>query len=349
VQTLSAIAALLVFRIPGAVFWPYFAGSVILTVGLASVSWTDVRHARGLEKLVPFGPLLYAVALAVFSGDHFVGARAVGRIVPSWMPWHLFWAYFVGVALIAAALSISAQRESQLAAAMVGVMLVLFVLMIHAPNYLAAPHDRMRFTLVLRESSLSAGAFAFAAAQAQQWRRGAYRGLGLALGSRAWGKSTVIARIVMGVATADFGIQQFLFPTFAPGIPQDGAEVIIRMPNWLPAHALWAYISGTIFVACGIALLLNRRARVAADIVAATILVLMAFVYVPLTIKNASNIDLGLNYLAIHSMLAGALLLLARALPKKLTEEIAVGAVHAGSARRAGTASKPQEITFSNL
>lgn len=323
ITAFATTALLFVFK--PAVAWPWIEGAAILLIGLAALSWSDVREWDGFEKLIPFGPTLYAIAIAVFSGDHFGAPRAVATIVPRWMPWHLFWTYFVGAALIAAALSLAAHKESQLAAALTGVMLFLFVLMIHIPNCFRAPHDRSMYTIAVRECLLSAGAFAYAAALAQDWSRCAYRGWGLALrSSAAWAKMTSISRIVIGVAIIDYGIQQFLFPSYAPGIPQQGPE-IIHMPPWIPAHALWAYVSGAIFLTCGIALLLNLRPRLVAEILAATVLVITAFVYIPATIKTPANIGIGLNYVAIHFMLAGAALMLAQAMPGKSKEEVAVG------------------------
>lgn len=316
--TFSTTAVLFAFK--PAVFWPWVEGSSILLIGLAALSWSEARHSRGLEKLIPFGPMLYAVAIAVFSGDHFGTPRIVATIVPKWMPWHLFWAYFVGAALIAAALSLAAHRHSQLAAALTGVMLFLFVLMIHIPNCFRAPHDRSIYTIAARECLLSAGAFAYAAALAHDWRGGRYRGWGVALrSSAAWTKMASISRIVIGVVLVDYGIQQFLFPNYAPGIPQQGPEVI-QMPSWIPAHALWTYASGAIFLVCGIALLLNRRPRRIAEFLAAVVLVITAFVYLPATIENPANIGIGLNYVAIHFMLAGAALMLARAMPATSNE-----------------------------
>lgn len=312
-------ASVLLF-VPGAVFWPWVEGAAILLIGLAALSRSEVGHSRGLEKLIPFGALLYAIAIAVFSGDHFGTPRIVATIVPKWMPWHLFWVYFVGAALVAAALSLAVRKQSQLAAALTGLMLLLFVLMIHIPNCFRAPHDRSIYTIAARECLLSAGAFAYAAALAHDWRRGTYRGWGLALqSSAAWTKIATVARIVIGIVIVDYGIQQFLFPNYAPGIPQQGPEVI-QMPSWIPAHALWAYASGAIFLVCGIALLLNRRPRLIAEFLAAVVLVITALVYVPATIKTPANIGIGLNYVAIHFMLAGAALMLARAMPANSSE-----------------------------
>lgn len=322
ITALAVTALSLVFK--PVVAWPWIEGVAILLVGLVALSWSDVREWHGLEKLIPFGPMLYAIAIAVFSGDHFGAPRAVATIVPKFMPWHLFWAYFVGAALIAAALSLAAHKEAQLAAALTGVMLSLFVLMIHIPNCFRAPHDRSIYTIATRECLLGAGALAFAAALAADWHRGAYRGWGLALRSSAWPKVATISRVVIGVVIVDYGIQQFVFPSYAPGIPQQGPE-IIQMPSWIPAHSFWAYVSGAIFLVCGIALLLNLRPRRVAEFLAAVVLVITAFVYIPATIKTPANIGIGLNYVAIHFMLAGAALMLAQAMPAKSRQEVAVG------------------------
>jgi hypothetical protein len=112
-----------------------------------------------------------------------------------------------------------------------------------------------------------------------------------------------------------FGIDHFLYPTFAPGIPQENGAVFVTMPAWIPGHVFWAYLVGTTFVACGLGIIVGKQARSAAMILGATVLVLVVFVYVPLTVAKASDIANGLNYLAIHLALAGAALLLAGSLP----------------------------------
>ena len=40
------------------------------------------RAASGFAKFILFGPLLFAIAMAVFGADHFVAASFVAKIVP---------------------------------------------------------------------------------------------------------------------------------------------------------------------------------------------------------------------------------------------------------------------------
>src|SRR5215471_13702038 len=116
--------SVLAFSIDPSVFWPYAAGAAILMIGLPVVILGAARHARGLDRLIAFGPLLFGIAMAIFGADHFVGAKVVATIVPSWIPWHLFWTYFVGTALIAGALSLATTVLWRMAAGSFALMLL---------------------------------------------------------------------------------------------------------------------------------------------------------------------------------------------------------------------------------
>jgi uncharacterized membrane protein len=326
--------ALVVFSISGATFWPYFAGGAILVIGIAMAGKGKVRPAHGLDTLIQFGPLSFAIAMAIFGADHLVAAKAVASVVPSWIPEHLFWAYFVGVALIAAALSLATKIQSGLSAALLGFMIFLFGLLIHLPSFLATPYDKTRLTIVLRDLALSAGALAFAASKPEHGRAGR---------TPAWLQSShrpslsskliVIARFLIAISIGVFGIDHYLYPTFAPGIPQEGA-LFVTMPAWIPAHVFWAYLVGTIFIICAVGLTTRKHARSAAAVLGLTVLILVVFVYLPLTVAKASDIANGLNYLAIHFALAGTALFLAGSLPAVDAGYGAVAEVEESSLRR---------------
>src|SRR6516162_785225 len=143
--------------ITNAVFWPYFAGGSILLIGLVTLRMGERQQGPGFESLLPLGPVFVAVAMAIFGADHLTAAKFVAKIVPSWIPGQLFWAYFVGFALIAAALSLVTRVKWRLAAVLLGIMIFLFVLLIHIPSCFATPFDKTRLTIVLRDSALSAG------------------------------------------------------------------------------------------------------------------------------------------------------------------------------------------------
>ena len=115
--------------------WSYSVGGVVLAIGLVAIflrgGW---QKARGLDKLILFGPLCYAAPLAAFGTEHFTLAAAIASIVPQWIPWHLFWAYFVGACFIAAALSLVTGIQARLSASLLALTFFLFVLLMDAPS-----------------------------------------------------------------------------------------------------------------------------------------------------------------------------------------------------------------------
>jgi uncharacterized membrane protein len=291
---------LVVFSIPAPVFWPYFAGLAILAVGLPVILKSEVPQARGLDKLMPFGRLFYAIPLAVFAGEHFTVGGLMAGGIPPWIPAHVFWIYFVGVALVAAALSIVVKKYSQLAAMLLGTMILLFVVLLHIPRVAANPHDRISWAVALRDLSFSGGAFAFAGVQ-----------------RRLQSKNTTsllvtLARYTIAVTAIFFGLEHFLHPEHAPGVPLEKIT-----PTWIPLRLFWAYLAGIILLVAGACLLLNKKSRFAATYLGLTILLIVLVIYLPILISIPSDIGNGLNYFADTLLFAGTILLLADALPKE--------------------------------
>lgn len=291
--------------IPGKVFWPYFAGAVVLIVGLAKTNRTEVLRAQGLERAIVFGPLLFAVPMAVFGADHFIFPTVTATLVPSWIPAHLFWVYFVGVALLAAALSIATKVHSILAATLLSAMILSFDLLIHIPYFAAHAGDRRIFTIVLRELSFSAGALAYALVQSKDWPESRVKNI------------TILVRYALAVPAMVFGVEHFLHPELVPVVPLRQV-----MPSWIPAHWFLAYVSGAVLVACGLSMILHWRARLAATSLGIYVFVVVLLVYLPITIAKITDLGNGLNYLADTLAFGGSALLLAAALPSTDHSEV---------------------------
>ena len=284
---------------------PYFLGAVILILGLVILS-KQASAKPGLDRIVALGPLFIAVPLAVFAGDHFMAARAMTDMLPSWIPGHLFWIYFVGVCLIAAALSLVLNRYAGLAAALFGIMMLLFELFLHIPGALGNPHNRFSWTIVLRELSFSGGALALAATYTETWRKHGTHPV------------ITIARFFIAIPIVFFGVEQLLHPAFVPAVPLNKLT-----PSWIPAHSLWGYPVGAVFVVAGLCLILNKQTRRAATWLGVVILLTVVVIYVPMNIANAGDIANGLNYLADTLLLAGSVLAFAGSQPKTVARQTA--------------------------
>lgn len=289
-----------VVAIPGPVKWAYLAFCTIVAIGLvASVLRGDWQRARGVDKLLLLGPIFYAAPLAAFGTEHFTQTQIIASIVPSWMPWHLFWAYFVGVCFLAAPLSMVTKVQARLSASLVALTFFLFVMLMDVPGLVQAPRDRIVWALSFRELSFSGGALALAA------------GLGQPAQERAWRTLATLARCVIAMAVLFYSFEQFRHGNYVPAIPLGRVT-----PTWIWGHAVWTYLAAAAYFIAGILLLLNKWARAAATWIGVTVLLVELAVYVPIAVVERATL-LGFNFMADTLMYCGAVLMLASAMPRK--------------------------------
>jgi len=69
---------------------------------------------------------------------HFVYLDFVVQMVPAWMPGRSFWAYFTGMALLAGGVGINLPLTARVAALLTGLMVFLWVVMLHLPRAFAS-------------------------------------------------------------------------------------------------------------------------------------------------------------------------------------------------------------------
>ena len=300
--SLANSSAVMVFvAIASPVVWAYCAFAVVSAIGLITIfSCGDWQKARRLDKLILFGPIFYAAPLAAFGSEHLTLTAVIASLVPAWIPWHMFWAYFVGVCFIAAALSLVTRIEARLAASLLALTFFLFVLLMDVPGWVQNPRDRFAPTFVLRELSFSGGALALAACLAEQWRE---RGTHIA---------AVIARYFIAIPVLFFSFEQFMHGDHVPGVPLE-----MVTPTWVFGHAIWTYMAALAYAVAGIFLLVGKRTRAAATYVGLTVLFVELVVYAPIGIVERANLDNGFNYWADTLMYCGAVLLLAGAMPRE--------------------------------
>lgn len=268
------------------------AGVAALVAGLVLVR---ARYLAASEagKVLVLGPILEAVALAVFAAEHFLAARDLMGIVPHWLPGPLFWTYFVGVAWLAAAISFITWRLVRLSAALTALLFVIIVVTVDLPNVPKGLHERLFWTLTVRELAFGSGAMVLAGSL---WPRGSQAGAVLMHVGRA-----VIAPIFVFYA-----IQHFLFPRFVPGVP---LEKLI--PAGFPAPVLLSYVVGITLLFAGVGLLIPRTIRIAAAGSGTVLLLLTAFFYVPImTMELHTSLAVeGINYVGDTLLFAATALL----------------------------------------
>ena len=283
-------------------FWMGFAGLIYLVAGVFILR-KEIGAARGWDKLISLGCVFIAVPLAVFAPEHFRGPEFIQEMVPRWMPAHWFWPYFIGCALLAAATSLTVRKFVRLSSTLLAVMFSLFVCMIYLPSVFAHPKNRFAWIYALRDLSFAAGAWALAGLHSR----------GSSPQTSKW--MIFFGRIVLAIAAMFYGVQHFLHPEFAPGVPLE-----LMTPSWVPFPRVWAYLAGAILLAAGIGLALNKQSRIAAASIGALMTGLTLFLYLPVLLLalggSTTEINEGLNYVADTLLYAGAALVLASGLPR---------------------------------
>ena len=276
------------------------AGVLLFLVALWAAK-TDIARAGGLDKIIAVTNLCFAIPLAVFGAEHLSGARFIMLSVPSYMPWRLFWAYFVGFALLAASLSMATKIQVRWSGLLFGIMMLLFVAMVHISRVLANPRDRIPWVIVVREMSFAGGAWLLA---------------GNAMSGPGKSKLITVGRVLVAIAALFFGVEHFLHPAGCPGVPLEKL-----MPAWIPGRLLIGYLTGAILLVAGASILLARKTRIAATYLGIWIVLLVLFIYGPILIASmldsstAVKVE-GINYFFDTLLFAGVILALASATPR---------------------------------
>ena len=86
-----------------------------------------------------FGAILFSLTIISFSIDHFLYAKEAADYIPAWIPNHMFWMYFAGVALLCSGIGIILKIKPRLMAALLGTMIFIWVIILHIPKAIAAP------------------------------------------------------------------------------------------------------------------------------------------------------------------------------------------------------------------
>ena len=210
------------------------------------------------ETSQTLGRIFVAISLVVFGIQHFLYGGFVAGLVPAWMPGRLFWAYFVGVAFLAAAVGILVELLARPAATMLGVMFFLFVVLLHIPRIVLHSHNGNEWTSGFVALAMCGGAWILASASPLYDREIADPFL-------------KFGRHIFAMAFVAFGVQHFFDP-----------RLTIRVgPPWFPGRPIWTYPTGIFFVVAGSAIFFGKKARLAATLLGAATLLFFLLLHIP--------------------------------------------------------------------
>ncbi|MGO4881253.1 MAG: hypothetical protein ACLP59_10565 [Bryobacteraceae bacterium] len=211
-----------------------------------------------IDRIKP-GRYLLALPMLIYPVLHFIYTDFVASIIPPWIPWHFFWTYFTAVTIFAAGLAMVFNKQTQLAATLLGIEIFLFCALIHlfliVPGWGGAwaqramfgdlPSRLMNFP---KDLGMSGACFILAGTSAGPF-----------------GKSTrdallLIGRLILALVIADFGVLHFVYPNFAPGIEPMSST----LPFPIPGHLFWVYLTAVALLILAASIAFNWRTRRAA-------------------------------------------------------------------------------------
>ena len=135
------------------------AGAWVLYAWLAT-DWDQrrMRFATG-ENGVRIARVLYGLGLLAFGFSHFVYLDLTAPLVPTWLLWPVFWAYFTGCAYLAAGVAILTGVWARLAALLAALQMAGFLLLVWLPLMLAGKMTDFNWGEVTVNCALVAGAW----------------------------------------------------------------------------------------------------------------------------------------------------------------------------------------------
>jgi uncharacterized membrane protein len=147
------------------------AGAWVLYVWFAA-DWDRQRLAFAVgERGLRIARVLYALAMIAFGLSHFFYLQLTAPLVPSWLPGHVFWAYFTGATYLLAGAAMLIGVHAQLAAVLSMLQMGLFTILVWVPLMLDGSMDAGKWGEFVMSWTLAASAWVVA----DSYRRNAVR------------------------------------------------------------------------------------------------------------------------------------------------------------------------------
>src|SRR5436305_3044308 len=117
------------------------------------------------QSIYRVGIVLYALVIGFFGLNHFLNGTGFQSTIPSFIPYHIFWVYLTGAALIAAAISFLTGKYTKMAGIFLFAFLIIIVLTIHLPAVIrseGSPIVSIALTNLVKDTGLAGAALMIA-------------------------------------------------------------------------------------------------------------------------------------------------------------------------------------------
>ncbi|NCD70230.1 hypothetical protein [Mucilaginibacter agri] len=223
------------------------------------------------------GKYLFAIPWLIFGIQHYLYATFVTSLVPVYMPLKLFWVYFTGTAMMAAAVSFIIDVKTKLTAWLLAAMLCLFILMLHIPALTTKSPTMIGGVRALQDLAL----------------------MGIALILTGHLTAVSVGRIFFALGILAMGCLHFMHVDFITG----------KVPPYLPAVNLLDYIVGFIMVLTSFCIIAGWQLVRISSSLGAILLSLTLLYYIPVLAENIYNGTLWTGFMLNIGLTGGAFLM----------------------------------------
>ncbi len=117
------------------------------------------------QSIYRIGVVLYALVIGFFGINHFLNGTGFQNTIPSFIPYHIFWVYLTGIALVAASISFLIGKYTRMAGLFLAAFLIIIVLTIHLPAVIRSegnPIVSISLTNLVKDTGLAGAALMIA-------------------------------------------------------------------------------------------------------------------------------------------------------------------------------------------
>jgi uncharacterized membrane protein YphA (DoxX/SURF4 family) len=112
-------------------------------------------------KLMTLGSILFSIPIISFGILHFEFAKEVSTMVPSWIPYPIFWTYLAGIGLLGSGISIILKIKTRFIAALLGTIIFIWFVILHIPETIASSYADLGGEITSTFSALAYSGMAF--------------------------------------------------------------------------------------------------------------------------------------------------------------------------------------------
>lgn len=254
-----------------------------------------------LDKITKLGRYFLALPMLVFGIQHFLYAEFIVHLVPTWVPGRLFWTYFAGAALFASGLGIIINVLSRLAATLLGLMISIWVVVLHIPRVFQFPGDS-EFINVFDAVYMLSGAYLLSQSLP-----------GKAYLEKIAKRGATISPYLIALSLTVFGIENFLHNKLV--------FIVGAAPYEVPGGIFWTYCTGIIFIGAAFGIIFFKKFAMITALLGIYIFFIAVIFYAPLLWTNVYQAHAWATFLKGIAM-GGSTFILSRATSKERTVEL---------------------------